>query len=621
MSDRDSSKQNQPWIIRFFLGIMRAIRNYFIFIGVLVTALWVLFIVMLSRGPELDLDSMHLPHTVTAGSWLETNLEGRIVEREASLAEQVFSQVFGGEAEVSLSELREVFKRASTDQRLSGVRLSIGALSGTPAAMSELRRAIFDYRMTSSKPVEIMVQTADEWLYYVASAGTSLSVNPASPVTVHGPLFQLVYFGEALKRLGVGIDVVRAGRYKSAFEPFVQNEPSAETLEEYRALEESLRGQIIADVAAGRQKEVAVVREWYRKSIFTADDALKRGMIDRIGHGFPSDTPGGAPLNPNLVMGFGDYLDATQSDRKSQTAPRDQGGIALIDAQGEISLTGGSRPSRGSETGISPELMQDEIDWAIHDDKVKAVVLRISSPGGSAIASEALWQDLEALNAKKPLVVVMGDYAASGGYYMSVAGRYIVAQPNTITGSIGVIGMLPNAKQFHEKWGVSFHLVSGSDRRNMLNLGEGANDEDKALIDSTIKQVYNTFLARVAKGRNLELNRVANLAEGRVYTGLQAKELGLVDEIGGISEGFKAAKRLAQLDETKLYPILHYQGGSFSLSDCIGSPRKMAECMKRAESKITVQYPQDLRSKIESNFLRWYSLGQREGALALLPVQ
>jgi ClpP class serine protease len=176
----------------------------------------------------------------------------------------------------------------------------------------------------------------------------------------------------------------------------------------------------------------------------------------------------------------------------------------------------------------------------------------------------------------------MGAYAASGGYYIAAPAKRLIAEPTTVTGSIGVIGMLPSAQAVEDKWGVSFHLISSSDRKDMLNLGSRASAEDKALLDNIIAHVYRTFTKKVAEGRHMPIEKVEIIAQGRVYTGLQAKELGLVDDIGGIDDAFRAAKELAGFDVNKLYPILRYQEGGFRLSDCLRRPSHLRKCLKDA---------------------------------------
>jgi protease-4 len=188
----------------------------------------------------------------------------------------------------------------------------------------------------------------------------------------------------------------------------------------------------------------------------------------------------------------------------------------------------------GSADGITPDRMRRELLWAADEDDVKAVVLRVSSPGGSAVASDMIWNDVKSLAAKKPVVVSMGAYAASGGYYISAPATHVVAEPTTITGSIGVIGMLPNFAPFKDKYGVSFHAVTGTERVALVNPGKTPTDKDRELIGQAIDDTYKTFVGKVADGRSLEISKVEALAQGRVYTGIQALKLGLVDELGGL---------------------------------------------------------------------------------------
>ncbi len=609
MANRDELKARGPLyrVVRF---ILLAIRNYFTFIGALVTLGPILVMFILAKQAEGPGGSSKLKKDHPARLTLE--LTGKVSESEPDFTQRIVGKFFGGEHEIYLPELRTALRKAALDDRVTGLFLNVGMMAASPADFAELHRILDDFR-DSKKPIDVVVTDAEDWNYYIASAGTKLVLNPASPVILAGPSFQLIYFGEALKKIGVDIDVVRAGKYKSAFEPLVQNQPSEPTLEEYHSMQKSLVDHVIEAVAKSRGKDVATVRSWYTKSIYTANEAKAQGMVDAIGYDeFVAD----ADKTPEMTVG--DYLSSTRRETDVHEAGG-TAGIGLIEAVGEINMTEKSGPS--SDEGIAPRSMTKRIRWAMENDDVKAVVLRVSSPGGSAIASDVIWNELKKLAAKKPMVVSMGTYAASGGYYISVPAKKLIAEPTTLTGSIGVIGMLPSFKPFEEKYGVSFHIVSSSDRRNMLNPGSKATPEDKALIDSTIDQVYQTFLSRVAEGRHMKIEDVAKLAQGRVYTGLQAKELGLVDDIGGIGLAFREAKKYAGLDPDKLYPVLHYEDDEMSLEECIKSPTKMMKCLQAGDvaSGLGTLLPNAAVDDAAVSVKRWVETAQHEHALAIWP--
>jgi protease-4 len=577
MTDKSSNL-----FVRLWFGFWRLLRNYLVFVGVMTTLLWVGLAVALKRGSsmELDLPKVSLSKEKPSVLWLE--LSGKVTEVEPSFTDLIMSRLIGGEEEIYLPTVRKALSKAAKDDRIKEFAINIMPVRATPAEYAALRKAILEFRETSGKPVLVYMADVSDWTYYVATAGTKIILNPAGELSLPGPTFQLVYFGEALKKLGLSFEVVRAGKYKSAFEPFVQNVPSEPTLEEYNSMQSSLLDHIVDLVGKGRGKDESTVRGWFKKSLFTPEEAQRSGIVDQLGYLPREDKPADSEDRLHLD----DYLAATKRDPEQKELVSDKGGIALITATGEIHMSSQASGPTGSDDGINPKDMRKELLWALDNEDVKAVVLRISSPGGSATASDMIWHDINSLAAVKPVIVSMGAYAASGGYYIAAPAQRIYAEPTTITGSIGVIGMLPSAEAFADKWGVNFHMVSSSDRRQLLNLGSKASAEDKALLEKNIASVYRTFTRKVAEGRKMPVEKVEAIAQGRVYTGLQAKEIGLVDEIGGLDVALRKAKELAGFDTGKLYPVLHYEGESFSLSECLRSPSRMAECLRRSGGKM-----------------------------------
>lgn len=612
----DQANASRGPVARFFFAALRWIRNYFTLIGALVTLLPILFVFALSRQQAEMLEAPDLKISRDKPARLTLSLWGSLAAGEPDPTSRLFTRLFRGKEPVYLPEVRAAMRRAAKDDRVSQLSLNIGYLGGSMTDFTELHRIITEFR-ASGKKVSAVLTQGDDWTYYVASAANTVVLNPASPLELMGPAFHLTYFGEGLKKLGVEIDVVRAGKYKSAFEPFVLNKPSEPTLEEYGALQQSLRDFLVQEVSKGREQDPAKVLGWYKKSIYTAEQAKAEGMIDGIGY----DVDGiySARRDVKDIVSVGDYLKFVRAEKEPNEAGGDEG-IALIEASGEISMAAPEGGFSGDDEGIAPLPMVEELRWAMDEDDVKAVVFRVDSPGGSAIASDIIWNYVDQLARTKPVVVSMGTYAASGGYYISAPAKKIVAEATTITGSIGVIGMLPNFRAFEEKYGVSFHVVTSSDRKEMMNMGSKATPEDKALVDGTIAQVYQEFLAKVARGRNMKVEDVDRLAQGRVYTGLQAKALGLVDEIGGINTAFREAKILAGFDPEKLYPVLHYEPEDMSLMHCLKSTKKMMKCLKEAEGQISARLfePTD-EQRVVKAARRWLDVAAKERTLALWP--
>lgn len=616
---------NTPVIVKresFLHRIWRWIRNYFAFVGFFITLSLVLFAVSINHLAKSHFQkSRKQTITINSNTELTLDLSGNIEQDEPDFPSALISRLFAPDHGIYMSEIRSALRRAGTDERIKSLQIELSDIHGDAASFSELREMLVDFR-AKNKNITAMVHNGDEWNYYLASVANRIVLNPASPLTIPGPSFQLVYLGEALRKIGVDIDVVRAGKYKSAFEPLVMDQPSEATLEQYKSMNLSLLNHLVDAVAKSRGKDPEKVRGWFKQSIFTSKDALDQGLVDEIG--YLSDTPFKAGSGSDANLGAPAHLSvseyASDAGEGGVFPPSARGeGIALIEATGEIHMSDDAR----SES-IAPASMAKRIKWAKNESDVKAVVLRVSSPGGSAIASDMIWHELADLAATKPLVVSMGAYAASGGYYISVPAKKVFAEPTTITGSIGVIGMLPSFEAFKEKYGVSFHIVTESDRRAMLNPGTKATGIDKQLVESTIDQVYRQFLERVSKGRNLPVERVEALAQGRVYTGLEAKDLGLVDEIGGLTAAFSEAKKLGGLDPAKLYPILHYEDDQMDFSRCLGSPARLMRCFGNGGAHAQLGAVDFMAPHDEAELLQlgevlktWLTITKKEKALAL----
>ncbi len=553
------------WLRRLYVGL----RGYFALVGLTITLLPILVMCSLA--------SMGRVGRPAAGEFdpkkpvvLELEIDGAIVAGSGDFAEFLATRLTGQPITMRLPEIQRALRRAAKDDRVSGLEIEINEMRGSPADFTEFRRLVEQFR-DAGKPVKILLNEPSDWNYYVGSVANELVINPASTIFAPGPVFRFVYLGEAMRKLGIDFELVRAGKFKSAAEPLIQNDPSPATLEQYRSMEAALRQHWIESVAKGRGKEPAEVESWLKQSLFTASDAITMGIIDGTGYKETEDKE----------HTLRDFLNATEG---SESAEKGAGGIALIEARGEIVL----HDSDGGDV-IAPLTLRDEIIWARDEDDVKAVVLRIDSPGGSATASDIIWGELNDLVRTKPVIVSMGEVAASGGYYIAAPAQEIFAEPTTITGSIGVFGVMPNFEAFRDKYGVSFHVVTGSDRAALLDPGRKSTAFDKALLESGIDQVYRVFLDRVASGRKLKLEDVEKLAQGRVYTGKEALDLKLVDALGGIQDAFRAAKKRAGFDPDKLYPVLRYED-DFDLSRCLTSPGRMRRCFGGVRAAVLGEF-------------------------------
>lgn len=516
-------------------------------------------------------------------SVIHFDMNGPLISQSVDPKDRLFSSFFGGPKFITVSSVRRTLDRIKTDDRVKAISLDLSKLSGSFASITDLRRALEDFR-ASKKKVYIHLAAADSLSYYLASVADRINLSPVGGIMAPGPVFQLSYFGPALKKLGLNFQVFRAGTYKSAFEPFVADKPSKPTLEMYEDIERSLRLHMVDAIAKGRRRPVDQVAQWLKQSSFTSEQALSKGLVDRIGYAEKWEEELKGELETSNKVAWKSYLAQTEDLESSRLAEDKEQRLAYIQALGDIRM----EADGGSSEGIDPESLGKRLKWALEDDTIKAVVLRVDSPGGSALASDLIWADVKKLAAKKPVVVSMGGVAASGGYYISAPASHIMAEASTITGSIGVIGAAVSGERLADKYGVSFYSVTQSDRKDYLNFGTPASKEDRRVMAESIDAIYQTFITKVAQGRKKDVVTVDKMAQGRVYTGQRALELGLVDSIGGLSDAFKRAKVLAKLDPEKLYPLGRYQAEPKSLLDCLSRRDDMLQCVSQFQSLFSL---------------------------------
>lgn len=560
---------------KFSRTLSALLRSYFIGVGVLTTLLFIILLVNLAR---LDFDGAARRVAVpTDGAVLVVDVGGHLRHQRTGRLRSLLSGIGFTRRDTWVSDLRRLFEVARTDTRVKAILLDMQEeMRGGLVDFDTVRALLADFVAASDIEVVCFLANGDSRGYFFASAADHIVVSPITMFDIPGPVLRLTYFGEALKKLGIGVQVVQTGRYKSAFEPFVRNRPSDDTLEMYRSIEQSLRGHLVDAIAAGRKRTQQEVAAWLQHSLFSAEQARERGLIDGISYREDTLTALKEQVQVEEHLHYRDYLASIEIE----DAEDGRDGLALIEAIGQIFMDGNEWEM------VLPRRVIPELQWALEDEHVRAVVLRVISPGGSALASELIWREVTRLAATKPVVVSMGDVAASGGYYLAAGASYLLAEPTTITGSIGVVGMIPNFKAFEDEYGVSFHVVSDSARRALYNAGEAMTDADYRLVHANLQAVYRIFKERVAAGRELELATVEQLAGGRVFTGAQALAVGLVDELGGLAEAFSKAKELAALDPARKYPLYRYDRGRFSFFDCMRATLDVWRCLEGSHSRI-----------------------------------
>ena len=581
MNEQNGS--NRPnFFVRIFLFFFRIVRFFFTAIGVFAVCLPIAMVYMLTHADEVVKIGSKTPKVGANESvLLELKLSGSVAETAPDSRFEMVNRLFGSPPHLYLPDLVHTLERAAVDARVKGMFVEIEDLHASLATVSELREAIVRFK-AAGKAVHFHMTDGNSAAFYLATSGDKIEMVPAGSLEIPGPMFQLTYMSSALAKLGVEFQVVRAGKYKSAMEPLISDGPSPATLEMMGAMEESLRGHLADTIGPGRQKAALDARAWLKRGLFTAHEALAAGMVDNLSYSSDHQNNVKQLVKADTVMKLGKYDVATEADDPTVGALAPSEEIGLIEAAGEIVMSDG-----GSGEAITPKGMAKAFKWAREDAAIKAVVFRISSPGGSALASDMIWEEVRKTNAMKPVIVSMGSTAASGGYYVAAPAAKILAEPTTITGSIGVIAGFPKLTGFKEKWGLTFYTVTQSDRGGLYSPAAKASPDDEALLASHVDHTYKMFVEKVAEGRKLDPQKVYGLAEGRVYTGLEALHLGLVDSLGGYFDAVKTAVELAKLDPSRHYPVTLYKDEKDVL-DCLSSFKNLKNCAEDEDAEMSL---------------------------------
>lgn len=574
-----------------FKTLFRWLRAYCFFVGLFVTLCGVGILLQLFSSPkslpELSSDQSIILHLKLDGGILKKSEEG-------SSPLSFLANYWKG-TDFYLPSLETSLRKAAQDPRVQGVFLEFQQFHASLSEVSELRSYLSSFKKISggSKWIKVWAPSLDSKNYYLASVADHISLAPEGDLMLSGPQFNLTYFGGLLKNLGVGVDVFQSGRYKSAVEPFSADDPSEATREVLSSIQKNMIEHLAEEIALSRHKKPADILENFRHSIYRAPKAKELGLIDQLEYrrdlvpknSFPSTPSAKEPEKKVPFYPYPDYEKLVLSSQISAVWQENSSGIALIELAGEIHLEGGASDA----DPILPRLVHKQLRWAEENESVKVTILRISSPGGSALASDLIWDDVRRLAEKKPLIVSMGDLAASGGYYIAAPATKIFASPYTLTGSIGVIGLFPDFEVLGKKVGISFHSFSSSDRKNLFGMGNKLTPRDKAIMQEQSDDFYKTFVGKVIAGRGAKVGKPEVFAEGRVWTGLQAKALGLVDEIGGWIEVLAEAKRYANIPEGEEVQLLRYHAPS--LRDCLMKRKNLKSCFEQNDGADVASGP------------------------------
>jgi protease IV len=454
-----------------------------------------------------------------------------------------------------VTDILNAIEAAKTDEKIKGISI-LNNQSQLGLAQSKAVRDKLEEFKKSGKFVYSYSNSYSQGEYYLNSVANQVYLNPMGELDFKGLSAEILYLKELQEKAGVKMEVIRHGKFKSAVEPYIAQEMSAENREQMTVLLNSVWSTIVADISESRKLSVAQLDAIANSlGARTPELALANKLIDKIAYEDEYHDAIRAKLKLDKKEKY-DIVNITDYAQKAASTVEDYSKediIAVIYAQGEIA--GGE----GDVNIIGEGSINRSLKEAREDDDVKAIVLRVDSPGGSALTSELIWREIEMTKKVKPVVVSMGNYAASGGYYIAANADRIFAEPNTITGSIGVFGMLPNMSQLSKNIGINAEQVKTHENASGYSIFEPIDEKFKGFVLESIEKTYATFLKRVGDGRKMTTEQVDAIAQGRVWTGIDAQKIGLVDEIGGLETAIKYAAKLGKTNSYRTENFPEYE--------------------------------------------------------------
>ena len=473
----------------------------------------------------------------------ELNLEGTLIDRsQDDPLTGAFASAMGKASDnsIGLDDVLSNISKAKKDDNIVGIYLKGGSLSGGIASIKEIRNALIDFKK-SGKFIVAYADNYSQRMYYLVSVADKILLNPQGMLELKGLSAQTMFFKKTLDKLGIEMQIVKVGTFKSAVEPLVNTKMSDANRLQVTVFMNSIWNTILKEIAVSRKIPFEKLNMYADEMMMfqPTEKAKQYALVDSLVYIDQVDSilkksAKNLKKDDKLV-----FVKHTSMMKVADTAKFDKNKVAIIYAVGEITDNEGE--------GIVAKTMVKTINDVAKDNQVKAVVFRISSPGGSAYASEQICHALTMLKAKKPVIVSMGDYAASGGYYIACMADKIVAQPTTITGSIGIFGVIPNVSGLNEKLGISYDGVKTNRMGDAISFTRSFKPEERSLMQNYVNRGYELFVKRCAQGRKMKPDQIKAIAEGRVWTGEDALKIGLVDKIGGLNDAVKMAVAKAKL--------------------------------------------------------------------------
>jgi protease-4 len=540
-----------------------------VILGVFIS-FFIMFFVFVAIGTAISSSFMEEEKVlVKNNSVLVLNLNEQIRDY-APKSDDPFEQLLGLEEEImGLNTIINAIDNAKYDEKIKGISIESVYLRAGIAQVQEIRDKLYEFK-ESGKFVTAHADVYDQKNYYLSSVADSIYVYPEGSLDFKGLSSEILFFKDFQDKYGIKMEVIRHGKYKSAVEPFLANEMSEENREQTFAFLNSIWGELVEDIGENRGISSERINEIADELLArTPDLAIENGLISgqlpedeyvkilKDLSGLNEDQKVHRISIENYIKSGKGRIISTAKDK-----------IAVIYAQGEIMY------GKGDEKIIGQDLIKEALKKAKEAKDVKAIVLRVNSPGGSALASDIILREIEITKEEKPVVVSMGSLAASGGYYISCNADKIIAEPTTITGSIGVFGAIPNISEFSKRIGINAEQIGTNKRSIGYSVFEPMNEDFYATTKEGIERVYTTFVSKVAEGRNMTFEQVDSIAQGRVWTGKEAQEKGLVDELGSLEDAIRAAADLVGITE---YRVRNYPDYDKEFKDLFKGPFGMVK--------------------------------------------
>ncbi len=538
---KPESRSRKFW--RVVLGSMVG----FVLSSMIVFILGILSIITMIASVE-RLSSSSSAATLKDNSVLLVNLTAPIEERAIEIP---FDFGEYSQQTMGLDKILESIKSAAGDPKIKGIYLKSSTVSASPATTKAIRDAIKQFKK-SGKFVYSYSDIYTQNGYYLASVADKVFLNPTGDLTIKGVSFQVMFYKNLFDKMDVDVQILRHGQFKSAVEPYFLDKMSEANRNQMSTLANSLWGVFLDEVSKARKISIEDLNNIADNLLCSSPQkALEFHLVDDLVYADEAENT----IKHKLNLASSDKINFVTISKYSKSLTDKQSNsdkVAVVYAYGSIS--DGSGPN---ERGIFSETFIKDFRKAYKDKDVKAIVLRVNSPGGSALASENIWHEIEqAKKAGIKVVTSMGDYAASGGYYISCSSDYIFAQPNTITGSIGVFGMIPSIQKFlKNKIGITIDRVNSNKHSDFGGIFRPLDDVERDVIQNSIEEIYGLFTKRVADGRNMTVSFVDSIGQGRVWAGIDAIQLGLVDELGSIDNAISKAAELAGISN---YDVVYY---------------------------------------------------------------